>query len=430
MRLDGYAPLGGDGVLGVDTEIDEDLVDLGRIYPHLPGNGGRHPGKADVLADEAADHLQQALHEVVDDDDLRGDGLLAGEGQQLPGEVRRVAGGLPDLGDVFAQRAVLVEPFFEELGKAENDAELIVEVMGHPAGKAPHRLHLLRLQQLFGEPLPVLLGLPASGDVSIDALVHDAAGHLDARAGGLHPADLAVLADDAEVVPGRLDAVLHPLAQALLDKADIIGMNQSPDFRTAHGGELLHGVAEKLDKGRVDETKPGWHLLHDGNGVHGLRKEQPIAQLGVADGVLQAFLLGDIAGNAEDPADHALMVADRSFDHRPYPAAAIQRLHFLGVVADGRTIHDLTVLHGHPGGHRGGEICAVILAEDVLHRPADIPGGTAVAEQIAALAIFDVNGVRGRLDQGFEQTFLFGLPGLDARQPQQEHQRRGKREKP
>ena len=51
----------------------------------------------------------------------------------------------------------------------ENDRQQVVEVMGNAAGQTTDRLQLLRLLQLHQQPLPLLLGLLALGDVLHDS---------------------------------------------------------------------------------------------------------------------------------------------------------------------------------------------------------------------------------------------------------------------
>ena len=57
---------------------------------------------------------------------------------------------------------VAVERAAEQVGVAADDGEQVVEVVGDPAGEPADRFHLLRLPELFLEPLAV-------GDVLVDA---------------------------------------------------------------------------------------------------------------------------------------------------------------------------------------------------------------------------------------------------------------------
>ena len=101
--LDGDPAGVADGVAGVDTQVDEDLVDLGRIDAHRRQPPGRQPGEVDVLADEPPDHLEHAGHGRVQVEHPRRRGLPAGKGKQLLGEVggalHRLADGLQPAGE-------------------------------------------------------------------------------------------------------------------------------------------------------------------------------------------------------------------------------------------------------------------------------------------------------------------------------------------
>ena len=76
----------------------------------------------------------------------------------------------------------------------------VVEIMGHPAGKTPHRLHLLGLQQLRLQFFPFRFGPFALGDVA-DALdgAHNVASLIVQRRGlGKNPCPLIVVKCVAE----------------------------------------------------------------------------------------------------------------------------------------------------------------------------------------------------------------------------------------
>ena len=104
FRLDGDLAHAGDGVPGVDAKVGQNLVDLGGVHLDRPQARARHPDEIDVLADQPPQHLEHARHGVVQVQDLGRDGLLAGKGQQLPGEVGGTLGGLLDLLEVGMER--------------------------------------------------------------------------------------------------------------------------------------------------------------------------------------------------------------------------------------------------------------------------------------------------------------------------------------
>ena len=64
------------------------------------------PEQVDILADQAPEHLEHARDGVVEVENLRGDGLLAGEGQKLAGEVGGALGGGSHFVQVLLDRVV------------------------------------------------------------------------------------------------------------------------------------------------------------------------------------------------------------------------------------------------------------------------------------------------------------------------------------
>ncbi len=109
--------------------------------------------------------LSMPCHGLVQVEHLGGDGLLAGKGQQLPGEVGGALGGLADLLQVGMERLRRVHLLQGQLRVAEDHRQHVVEVVGHAAGQPAHRFHLLGLAQLRLQLLPLRLGPLALGDV-------------------------------------------------------------------------------------------------------------------------------------------------------------------------------------------------------------------------------------------------------------------------
>ena len=82
-----------DGIPSVDAEIRKDLIDLDRVDVERPESGTRNPFQLNVFADQPSEHLQEIRYRLIKVDHLWNRGLLAGKGQQLPGEVRRALRG-------------------------------------------------------------------------------------------------------------------------------------------------------------------------------------------------------------------------------------------------------------------------------------------------------------------------------------------------
>ena len=103
----------------------------------------------DVGADEPPQQGGQVVQRIADIDDLGPQGLAAREGQQLPDQIGRPIGVLLDLHDIG--EGIILRPVAGQQQVAETDdgGQQIVEIMGDAAGQLPHRLHLLRLDELL-----------------------------------------------------------------------------------------------------------------------------------------------------------------------------------------------------------------------------------------------------------------------------------------
>ena len=75
--------LPGNGIPGINTEVGQNLVELGRIQSNPPCVRCREPNQLDVLADEALQHGQEGCHRPVQIQDLGLHCLPPGEGQEL-----------------------------------------------------------------------------------------------------------------------------------------------------------------------------------------------------------------------------------------------------------------------------------------------------------------------------------------------------------
>ena len=111
-------------------------------------SAARQPGEVDVLADQPPQHLEHACHGLVQVQHLGRDGLLAGKGQQLPGEVGGALGRLADFLQVGMERLRRVHLLEGQLRMPEDHPQHVVEVVRHAARQPAHRFHLLGLVQL------------------------------------------------------------------------------------------------------------------------------------------------------------------------------------------------------------------------------------------------------------------------------------------
>ena len=168
------------GVPRVHRQVHDHLLELGRVRAHPHRSVGAQRGETDVLPDEPLEHPPHLAHEVVQVHDLWTEHLLPAERQELPGELGRAAGRPLDLGNLVAARVPVCEARAQDIRVAHDRGELVVEVVGDPAGQPPHGFHLLRLDELLLRALEVLeaaaqlpdeLGLsPRRGDLVCEYL--------------------------------------------------------------------------------------------------------------------------------------------------------------------------------------------------------------------------------------------------------------------
>ena len=102
-----------------------------------------------ALADRAFDQLAHVGDQDVDVDLFRHERLAAREREQLRGQRCRVGRRLHDrLGESDPLRLGQFRPA-QHVGRALNDGQQIIEVVGDAAGELAERLHLLALAQLL-----------------------------------------------------------------------------------------------------------------------------------------------------------------------------------------------------------------------------------------------------------------------------------------
>ena len=143
-RLDGQSPAIRHGILGIDREVGDDLLDLRGVGPHR-ARRARHHGELDVLADQAPEHGHQPRHDGGQVEDARLEHLLAAEREELPREPRGSLRGLLDQLHGVAPGSGGLERVEQELRAAADDGQDVVEVVRDAAGQTSHRLHLLGL---------------------------------------------------------------------------------------------------------------------------------------------------------------------------------------------------------------------------------------------------------------------------------------------
>ncbi len=127
----------------------------------------RQKGQLHLLADQPLQHPSRRRDECAELDVHGLQNLSASEGQQLSRQLLRRFRGPLDLTKIFESPFVAGDLRLNELGRAHDHRQQVVEVVGDTAGKPAYHLQSLRMLELIGE-------LPALGHVmkdDADALV-------------------------------------------------------------------------------------------------------------------------------------------------------------------------------------------------------------------------------------------------------------------
>ncbi len=75
-------------ITGINTQIGEQLIKLGRIDTNLPQIGGWSPGDINIFPNKPLKYLQHPGDAMIQIKHPRRCRLLAGKSQQLPGHLR------------------------------------------------------------------------------------------------------------------------------------------------------------------------------------------------------------------------------------------------------------------------------------------------------------------------------------------------------
>src|SRR5262245_7997094 len=236
--LDGETPAVRHGVPGVEAKVHEDPADLIPVHAYEVEVSRPPHRDLDRLADQPPQETLAVRDHGVQADQLGVEHLPAAEGQELPGEVRGPVGGRAYVGDVAAHPLV-AGLARREVGAADDGHDQAVEVVGHAAGQAPDRLHLVRLGEL-------LLELAPPGDVEEGAdhplgtaarVAHDVAAADHARV-------RAVRAPEAELVLDLVFALAHEALDVRAQPGPILGVDAG--VPPLHAGlEVRYGAAEQ-----------------------------------------------------------------------------------------------------------------------------------------------------------------------------------------
>ena len=156
------APALGHGVARVDDEVHHHLLELARIGHDDDRRRAARDIELDFRPDQPAQHRVHSADDVAEREQAGARGLAPAESQQLPRHARAALDRLLDLAGFAARRIVGPELHQQQVGRAHDAHQNVVEVVRDAAGEPADRLELLRLPQLLFERAPL-------GDVADEA---------------------------------------------------------------------------------------------------------------------------------------------------------------------------------------------------------------------------------------------------------------------
>ena len=137
------------GVPPVDREIDQRRTQLAAIDQSRPALLGEYLLDLDLPAECRQQQLHDFLDQRVDIGLDRLQRLLAGERQQIGRELGGAVGRVVDHLDDRRERGVVLDALGQDLDRARDHGQHVVEVVGDATSQLPDGVHLLGLEKLF-----------------------------------------------------------------------------------------------------------------------------------------------------------------------------------------------------------------------------------------------------------------------------------------
>jgi len=165
LPFDGETATFGHRVASVDDQVEQHLLDLGRVRVDETQVLARTDLGLDVLAENALEHVLEIRSDRVEVQQPRLLDLLAAESQQLSGEPGRALGCLQHVLEPSSRRVALRDLLASQLTVTGDHSQHVVEVVGHTPGQPADRLQLLRAVECVLGLRLLLLGQLAARDV-------------------------------------------------------------------------------------------------------------------------------------------------------------------------------------------------------------------------------------------------------------------------
>ena len=320
-----------DGVDGVDADVQQHLLQLGRIAQHtLSGQrvlfAQLHVLRA-VGLHQLPGPMEQSLHRHGVVDRLH---VLPAHGGDLLHDLLRLLGRLADLHRVVVDLAARVGVGHDEVGIAGDGGEEVIELMGDAAGKGAHHLQPLPMGQRFlaavqlfeglvqGLQVADLGGAPAVALLQTEHLEHEEHQHQCHAAKDEHHLHEALLyrlvevviihhgADDPEAVPHLQMAegayFMHPGQARVGPPVGIV--IQRTGFLLLLGAQQLAQAAQVQRPVLIIDALAALHDL-----------DAPLDGLGVHDHKIVVVLYHDVTVGADVDLRDELLIHDRRVHH-------------------------------------------------------------------------------------------------------------------
>jgi hypothetical protein len=204
------AAAAGHGVARVDHQVQQHLLDLRGIDPRRARPGRRADVEVHVLAERTGQDALGAAHGLAQIHHLRVGSLPAGEGEQPPHQRGGAIGGGADRVQLGRDLRAARQPQGQELGRADDAGEQVVELVGDATRQAADGVHLDRLQLLLFQAAGDAGAIAGGQQEKAASVVIEAAAHdLPGASGAARPHHLRLHARGARVVLQRAQHALH-----------------------------------------------------------------------------------------------------------------------------------------------------------------------------------------------------------------------------
>ncbi|PAV70345.1 hypothetical protein WR25_02886 [Diploscapter pachys] len=148
--IDPDVPAFGQGIAGVDDQVEHRAFQLHRVDQGDGRQGGQLQGQGDSFTDRAGHQFLKRAHVLVDVNWTGIERLLTGKGQQPLGEHSGAVGRAQRHLGVLRHliHTVFRHPLADQLKAGDDAGKQVVEIVGDAPGETAQGVHFLQLQQL------------------------------------------------------------------------------------------------------------------------------------------------------------------------------------------------------------------------------------------------------------------------------------------